>query len=173
MAHKGRLIFAGLVIGMLLAGCTSVEEEFQLRKPTARLMDVRFRDADVYGATLVFDVQIVNHYAFDLPLLRFRYTMSSRGVRFLAGLSDVAIRVPAFGSETVSLPTRIDYVQTLRALGSVRPGATIPYAAEVDLTIDTPRLGSILLDLGKSGELTLPEVSGENLEKLLEALRAS
>jgi len=172
MACKGRLTLIGILLVVLMAGCTSMEEELQLRKPTARLVDVRFRDADAYGATLVFDVQVVNHYAFDLPLLRFRYAVSSRGQRFLAGLSDVAIRVPALGSETVSLPARIDYVQTLRALGSVRPGATIPYVADVDLVISTPRLGPITLALAKAGEVTLPEPAGENLDKLLEALRS-
>lgn len=172
MARQGRIVLIGILMPVLLAGCTTVEEDLQLRKPTARLTDVRFRDVDAYGATLAFDVQIVNHYTYDLPLLRFRYTLSSRGERFLAGQSEVAIRVPGLGSKTVTLPARIDYVQTLRTLRSAQPGATIPYGAEVDLIIDSPRFGPITLDLARSGQLTLPEPSGEDLDKLLEALRS-
>ena len=113
-----------------------------LRKPTARVMGMQFRDADAYGATVVFDVQIVNHYPVELPLMRFNYAVSSRGKRFMAGSSELAVQIPVGGSQTVSLPARIDYISTLRRLGGVRPGATIPYEAQVDLTIDTPRLGS-------------------------------
>lgn len=159
-----------LVIGLLLTvavGCESMEESMSLRKPTARLMGMQFREADAYGATVVFDVQIVNHYPVDLPLLRFNYAVSSRGERFMAGASELAIQIPVGGSQTVSLPARIDYISTLRRLGSVRPGATIPYDAQLDVTINTPRLGAITLPLGKAGEITLPELPGVDLGKLL------
>ena len=153
------VVFAG-VLGMgLLAGCRSTEEYFQLRKPTARLINVQFREADVYGATLVFDVEVENHYSVDLPLLGFNYSVSSRGERFLADFSELQIRVPAYGRRTISLPARVDYLNALRALSGVRQGAVIPYDAELDLTIDTPQLGRITLPMGKSGELVLPKVS--------------
>jgi hypothetical protein len=103
----------------------------------------------------------------DLPLLRFNYAVSSRGERFMAGASELAIQIPVGGSQTVSLPARIDYISTLRRLGSVRPGATIPYEAQLDVTISTPRLGAILLPLGKAGEITLPELPGVDLGKIL------
>ena len=161
-----------LVLGTILAlgaGCESTEESMGLRKPTARLMGVQFKEADAYGATLVFDVQIVNHYPTALPLMRFNYAMSSRGARFIAGASELAIQVPVGGSQTVSLPARIDYIRTLRMLGGIRPGATIPYETQLDLTINTPRLGAITLPLTKIGEITLPQVSGVDLDKLLGA----
>lgn len=163
-----------LLLGVLLtvgAGCESMEESMSLRKPTARLMGVQFREADAYGATVVFDVQIVNHYPVALPLLRFNYAVSSRGERFMAGASELAIQIPVGGSQTVSLPARIDYINTLRRLGSVRPGATIPYEAQLDLTIDTPRLGAITLPLGKGGEITLPQLSGVDVDKLLREIK--
>jgi hypothetical protein len=116
-------------------------------------------------------VQIVNHYPVDLPLLRFSYAVSSRGERFLAGASELAMQIPVGGSQTVSLPARIDYISTLRRLGSVRPGATIPYEAQLDLTINTPRLGTITLPLEKVGEITLPELPGVDLDKLFRGAR--
>lgn len=159
------LLFSVLLMAGI--GCESMEESMSLRKPTARLMGMQFREADAYGATVVFDVQIVNHYPVDLPLLRFNYAVSSRGERFMAGASELAIQIPVGGSQTVSLPARIDYINTLRRLGQVRPGATIPYEAQLDLTIDTPRLGAIMLPLGKVGEIRLPELPGVDLDKIL------
>ncbi len=159
MARMAGLWFVGAA-AILLVGCTSMEESLSLRKPTARLMGVQFKEADLYGATIVFDVQIVNHYPVDLPLLRFSYALASRGQRFLAGASEIAINIPVGGSQTVSLPARIDYVKALQTLGGVRPGATIPYEALLDLSVNTPRLGTIMLPLGQVGEIALPNVPG-------------
>ncbi len=153
----------GLLVGALLTvlvGCENVEERMSLRKPTAQMMGMRFQDADAYGATVVFDVQIENHYPEELPLMRFSYAVSSQGKRFMAGAQEVAVRIPVGGSQRVSLPARIDYPSMLRLLGGVQPGATIPYEAEVSLTINTPRLGWLTLPLGRSGEVTLPATSG-------------
>jgi LEA14-like dessication related protein len=169
MARVAGLLFVG-VLAAVLAGCQSMEESLSLRKPTARLMGVQFREADAFSATLVFDVQIVNHYPADLPLLRFDYALSSRGRRFATGSPELGIIIPVSGSQTVSLPARIDYVNTLRILGGVRPGATIPYEAQVNLLVDTPRLGSIMLPLERSGELRLPEVSEIDLGRILDAI---
>ncbi len=164
------LLIAGAMLA-LGAGCESTEESMGFRKPTARLMGVQFREADAYGATLVFDVQIVNHYPVELPLLRFNYAVSSQGARFIAGASELAIQIPVGGSQTVSLPARIDYIRTLQMLGGIRPGATIPYEAQLDLAINTARLGAITLPLAKTGEITLPQISGVDLDKLLGAPR--
>lgn len=153
------LILAGALATGLIAGCQSTEEYLQLRKPTARLINVQFREADVYGATLVFDVQVENHYAAELPLLRFDYSLSSRGERFLADSSELQIRIPAYERRTILLPARVDYPKALRALSGAREGAVIPYDAELDLTVNTPQFGRITLPMGKSGELVLPKVS--------------
>ena len=171
MAHMAKVLFVGLLLTVVL-GCESVEESMSLRKPTARVMGVQFRDADAYGATMVFDVQIVNHYPAELPLMRFSYAVSSQGKRFMAGSQELAVQIPINGSQTVSLPARIDYISTLRLLGGPRPGATIPYEAQVDLTIDTPRLGAILLPLEKAGEVTLPALPAVDVDKLLGGAKA-
>lgn len=163
-----------LIVGALLTalvGCENVEERMSLRKPTAQMTGLRFQDADAYGATVVFDVQIENHYPVELPLMRFDYSVASQGKRFMAGAQEVAVKIPVGGSQTVSLPARIDYLGTLRLLGGVRPGATIPYEAQVNLTIDTPRLGWIMLPLGRSGEVTLPSLSDVDVDKLLNSVR--
>jgi len=171
MARRSSLILVIALTGGMMAGCTSVEERLSLRKPTAHLVGVQLRDASVYGATVVFDVAIENHYPADLPLLGFSYSLASGGQRFLGGSSQVNMVVPAGGSKTVSLPARVDYIQALKALGNIRPGAKIPYDAEMDLTIDTPQLGSITLPLAGSGELVLPELPGVDVNSLLGSVK--
>lgn len=163
MMRMTNLVLFGVSVAVLLAGCESVEQSLQLKKPTARLMGVQFKDVGLYGATLVFDVQIQNHYAFDVPLQRFNYIVASQGQRFLAGFGQVQITVPAMASQTVSLPARVDYLKALKMLGgSVIGGTAIPYEARLELVIDTPRLGSIMLPMETTGQLSLPAVSGSD-----------
>ncbi len=166
----GLLLVVGLTGGMI-AGCTSVEERLALRKPSAQLMDVQLRDASVSGATLAFDVAIENHYPVDLPLLSFTYSLSSNGQRVFVGSQDLTMTVPAGGSRTVSLPARVDYLVALKALSNVRPGAKVPYVAQLNLVINTPQLGSITLPLVRSGELALPELPGVDVNSLLGSIK--
>lgn len=166
MTRMAGVLFLGAVL-LLGAGCESMEESVSLRKPTARLMGMQFKDADAYGATVVFDIQIVNHYSTELPLRRFNYTVSSQGQRFMAGAVALDIRIPVAGSQTVSLPAQINYADTLRRLGGARPGAAIAYEAQVDLIIDTPRFGTITLLLDNTGTTILPQVADADLKRLL------
>lgn len=161
MVRMAKWILVGVSITVLLTGCESMEESLQLKKPAAQLVAVQFKEADLYNATLVFDVQIQNNYAFDLPLLSFSYAVSSRGQTFLVGSRELQVTVPAVAREVVSLPARVNYVSALKVLGGVTPGATIPYEAAIDLVIKTPRLGSLTLPMGKTGQLALPGVSGK------------
>ena len=167
MTRRWILILVVGLAGGMIAGCTSVEERLSLRKPSAQLLEVQLKDAGVSGATLAFDVTIENHYPVDLPLLSFNYILSSNGRRLLAGSSELNMTVPAAGSRTVSLPARIDYVQMLKALSNIRPGARIPYVAALNLIVNTPQLGSLTLPLARSGELALPELPGVDLNSLL------
>jgi len=80
--------------------------------------------------------------------------------------------VPAGGSRTVALPARIDYLKTLRALSNLRPGAEIPYEAELNIIVNRPYLGEIVVPLVKSGELVLPELPGVDLPSVLGAVES-
>jgi len=158
MLRMANLVAAGALL-TLLAGCTTWEERLELRKPTARLVGVRFQEATLRTATLVFDVEIENYYPVTVPLVGFKYSVTSAGQLFLSGSSEARVNLPANGQRTVALPLTIDYLQVLKVLSNVRPGATIPYAAELDLRVETPRLGPIVLPLSRSGQLTLPTIS--------------
>ena len=158
MLRMVNLVCVGALL-TVLAGCTTVEERLELRKPTARLVGVKFQEATPRSATLVFDVEVENYYPQTVPLLGFKYSVASAGQLFLSGSSEVRVNLPANSRKTVALPAQIDYLEALKVLSNVRPGGTIPYEANVDLRVDTPRLGPLLLPLTRAGEIALPAVS--------------
>lgn len=161
MLRMVNLVCVGALL-TALAGCTTVEERLELRKPTAQLVGVRFQEATARSATLVFDVEIQNYYPQTVPVLGFKYSLASSGRLFLSGSSEVRINLPANSQKTIALPAQIDYLEAIKALGNAGPGGTIPYEANVDVRVDTPRLGSLLVPLARAGQITLPAVSAAN-----------
>ena len=146
--------------------CETIQESLNLRKPTARLSGLKFEEVKLDSATLVFDIEIDNHYPVALPLTNFDYTLSSNAEQFLSGSAKSQATVPAKSKKIVSLPATINYMGMLKALKGVRPGSKIPYGAELGLSVDTPAMGLIRLPLKKYGELILPSISGADINDI-------
>lgn len=158
----------------LLFGCDTLNSLMQYEKPTANLTGVSFGDVSLKDAQLLFDVEIKNPYALDLPLLNIDYDLQSGGLPLLDGKADLASAIPAKSSKIVTLPVSFKYLDLLNAIASmkdVRPGSQIPYTAKVGLGIDSPVTGNIRLPLNKAGTLEVPTVedmAGIDWKKLLQ-----
>ena len=163
---KGYWIFVFVSLLLVFAGCGTMQETLNLKKPTARLMGLKFEDVKLDSAKLLFDVEIDNRYPVALPLTNFDYTLSSRAAKFLSGSANSQTTVPAKSKKIVALPAEVNYMEILKALKGVRPGAKIPYSAQLGLSVDTPALGVIRLPLKKEGELVLPTVSGTGIDDI-------
>jgi len=153
------IILVPVVLGIFVSGCETVQQLLDTNKPTANLKGLGFDDVSLESATLVFNVEIDNPYPVALPLTNMDYGLSSGGSPFLSGSADIASTVPAESKKTVSLPAKINYMDMLKALKGIRPGTTIPYKADIGLSVDTPALGVLKLPLKKEGELALPRLS--------------
>ena len=97
-----------------IVGCETIQQTIGLNKPTARLIGLKFGDVRLDSATLLFDVEIDNHYPVALPLANFDYSLSSGAEKFLLGSAESQTTVPANSSQTVSLPAKINYIENNR-----------------------------------------------------------
>ena len=154
MGRRNCLLFMSLV-GMCLCGCDTLQS---LQKPTANLKGLSFQEINLTAATLLFDVEIANPYPVALPLLNMDYGLTSNSKPLLSGQADLASTIPANESRTVSLPVKVAYLDVIEAFKGIRPGSTIPYRADVGLSVDTPVLGQLSLPLKKEGELAVPSI---------------
>ncbi len=157
--HAGRTLrtLPALLLGALCTmpgGCAALEG--WLKRPTVSLAGVGLDDIGLSSATLRFDVEVQNPYSVPLPLVNMDYGLASRGAAFLSGKADLQGTVPAEGKKTVSLPAKITYAKLLEALSGVRPGAVVPYEAELGLSVKPPGLGDLRLPMKKSGQLPVP-----------------
>ncbi len=160
---------------ILFSGCQALDSLMQYEKPTASLAGVSFGDVSLNEAQLLFNVEIKNPYALDLPLLNVDYDLQSSGHPLLNGKADLATTIPAKSSKTVTLPISFKYLDLLSALSNlkdVRPGSQIPYTAKVGLGLDSPIVGNMRLPLNKEGTLKVPTVedmAGTDWKKLIES----
>jgi LEA14-like dessication related protein len=56
----------------------------------------------------------------------------------------------------VSLPAKIVFLELLKALQGVKPGAMVPYHTTLGLSVNAPVLGLLRLPLEKEGQLPVP-----------------
>jgi LEA14-like dessication related protein len=150
-----------------------MNQVLNFQKPSAKMAGLGFQDAGTETATLLFDIEIDNPYSADLPLANLDYNLSTSNKPFLSGDADLQTTIPKNSRKTVSLPVKINYMDMLKALQNVKPGAEIPYKADIGLSVDTPVTGSMRLPLKKEGKLTLPTLSDVNWNRVLDVINSN
>lgn len=141
-----------------MGGCAVVEGVLTGQRPTARIMGARLNDLSLKSVELIFDVEIGNPYRSALPLADVDYSLASGGERFLSGQGALQGSVPAQGSRIVPLPVKVEYAGLLKVLRTIRPGAVVPYDAEMGLAVDAPVIGRTRLPLKTKGEMPVPNI---------------
>ena len=150
---RGLLTIAALTCLLTSGGCGV------LQKPTASITSVNLQSATLSEATMLFDVQVDNPYTAALPLTNLDYALSSQGQSFLTGTADVQGSVPAGGSKVIAVPVRINYLDLVNAVKGARPGGSIPYKADLGLSVNAPLLGNLRVPMSREGELAIPSTS--------------
>ena len=162
--HNTMNIIRHLAIGLCLlaaptlTGCSLAD--WGLAEPTARILDVSIMDVGLATTPLLFDVEVDNPYSIDLPLTDLDYVLASDGESFLRGIADLDETIPAGGSRTLPIPIMVDYVKLLDALQDIRPGSTVPYTADIGISVTAPLAGAIRVPAKYEGLLTVPSLPG-------------
>jgi LEA14-like dessication related protein len=155
---------------VFFAGCETINS-LGIAKPTAKMTGLKFADAKLDSATVLFDIEVDNPYPVALPLLNMEYGLSSGVEPFLQGIADLQTTIPAKSKKTVTLPAKINYLEMLKALKGIKPGAKIPYKADVGLSVDAPAVGTLRLPMNKEGEVTLPKVSDIDVKSIWDTIK--
>ena len=156
MMFVRRLIFSFVFTAAFFAGCETTRDIQYDMKPAVRLEAMRFGGVELDYATLLFDVEIDNPYRVSLPVQRLRYALISDGHTFLTATALDNVTVPPNTKKLLTLSDQVTYARLLRALGG-EPGSTIPFKAELTLSLDTPDSGWINLHAENEGNIVLPE----------------
>jgi len=154
-----RLSWSAMALSLLvMTGGCSMLEGLGVARPSAAVVGVRPTDVSLTTLTLRFDVEVTNPYSVPLPLTSVDYCLASRGAQFLSGEAPLQGAVPANGSKVLPVPVKVDFINLLSVLADVRPGTTIPYDAELGLSVDAPVAGPLRLPMTKADQLDIPNI---------------
>jgi precorrin-6B methylase 2/LEA14-like dessication related protein len=156
MTFIQRLIFSSIFAAAFFAGCETTQDIQYDREPVAQLEAMRFGGVELDYVTLLFDVEIDNPYPVSLPLQRLRYALVREGHTFLTATVFDSVTIPPNTKKVLTLEDKVIYAHLLKALRS-EPGSTIPFKAELTLSLNTPKSGWIDIHAEKEGITVLPE----------------
>ena len=146
-----------LICSMLFGGCQSLQDIVAgTPKPTAHVIGASIRGLSSENVVLLFDLQLENPYAVNLPLADLHYSLASSGTKFAEGSVQPTGSIPARGKQIIQLPVTVQFASLFAALKGVKAGALVPYTADVKIAVDAPVLGRVDVPLSKSGEFPVP-----------------
>ena len=152
MRHK--VVPLVLILVPLLAGCAGLRQI--VPTPSASIESADVAGVSFTGVTLRFQVNVTNPYGSAMPLIGLDYTLASRGNTFLKGDLPARESIPAGSSSVIPMDVTLPF-QALRDIGeTVRPGAEIPYRADLGIKVDAPVVGVIRVPAAKDGTLLIP-----------------
>jgi precorrin-6B methylase 2/LEA14-like dessication related protein len=150
------LVVSVTLTAAFFAGCETAPDIPYDREPVARLEAMRFGGIELDFATLLFDVEIDNPYPVSLQIKRLRYAIVSEGRTFLTATIFDNMMIPPNTKKVLTLKGQVTYARLLRAL-ECKPGSTVPFEADLTLSVYAPKLGWIDLHAEKEGSILLPE----------------
>ncbi len=152
-----RPLICTFALAAILSACCETTPPVQpAGKPTARMVGLRFQDAELDYVTVLFDVEVDNPYAASLPLVSLHYSLTRGGNTFLSATSLGAAAVPPNAKQVVTLTDKVIYARVLKAL-LAEPGSTIPYKVVIRLSVKTPNRQLMKLPAELEGLLALPK----------------
>jgi len=112
-----RLAAIALICFALVGGCQALEGILESsQKPTARIIGTEMKNLSLEKIDLIFNVEVANPYAVDLPLLDLAYTVGSGGTSLLQGTIKPSGAVQARGTSLIQIPARIIFASLIRTL---------------------------------------------------------
>lgn len=153
------LLGPALLLIVLAGSCGSVGDLLGgMPKPSVDVAGVRLDGLDLTGVTMGFDLDVKNPLAAPLPVAKLDYALSSSGNPFLSGSSDYQGTVPAQGHQMIPVSARVTFADALRLISGLKPGAVVPYKADLGVSVDVPGIGTQRLPVSHDGELPFPTV---------------
>jgi LEA14-like dessication related protein len=148
-----------LSVLVIVSSCDVLSVLNSNAKPSAQVVSTSIDGLDLQGLSLNFGVEIKNPYNVSIPLTQLTYALATEGQAFLSGqLDEKPGNIPAMGSQVVQIPVRINFKKAMQLVGSIKPGTSIPYRADLTISVDALGIGNFDIPLSKSGSVPVPDL---------------
>lgn len=147
------------LLPLLLFACDALNLLSSTARPSAKVVSTSIDGLDLNGLNLNFGVEIQNPYSTNIPLTQLSYALATEGTPFLSGqLADKPGSIPALGSTVVQVPVRINFQKAMQMVSSIQPGKSVPYQADLTISVDALGLGNVDIPLRQSGQIPIPDL---------------
>ncbi|KAJ0963925.1 hypothetical protein J5N97_029047 [Dioscorea zingiberensis] len=143
-----------------------LEEAVGFGKPTATVSTIHITSINLKQAELQVDILVTNQNPIPIPLVDINYLIETRGRKLASGLIPDAGTIHARGSETIKVPLTLIYEDIKSTYNDIEPGSVMPYRVMVELIVDVPVIGKVMVPVEKAGEVPVPYRPEVSLEKV-------
>lgn len=147
------------LLPLLLFACDALNLLSSTARPSAKVVSTTIDGLDLNGLNLNFGVEIQNPYSTNIPLTQLSYALATEGTPFLSGqLADKPESIAAMGSTVVQVPVRINFQKAMQMVSSIQPGKSVPYQADLTISVDALGLGNVDIPLRQHGQIPIPDL---------------
>jgi LEA14-like dessication related protein len=138
----------------------------KMDKPGVTVAGVDLAGLTLDSVDLNIDLDVSNPYGVALPVAGLDYALKSGGAPFLSGNSTYQGLIPAGGVQRIPLSARIGFLDAMRLIQGIKPGATVPYAAEIGVSVDAPGIGPLRLPVESAGTFPIPTIPSISIDQV-------
>ncbi|HMS15841.1 MAG TPA: LEA type 2 family protein [Planctomycetota bacterium] len=167
MTNLPRLPLLLLLALFPLCSCAEINDLVgSMNKPGVKVAGMDLAGLSLDGVDLNFDLDVSNPYSVPLPVAGLDYALKSGGAPFLNGNSTYQGLIPAGSVQRIPLSARVGFTEALRLLQGIKPGAIVPYDAELGVSVDAPGIGPLRLPVESSGSFPIPTIPTVSIDQV-------
>lgn len=167
-----KFIILGLLSWIIftLDGCSEMQQLIKavdVKKPTAKISNVKITALSLDQADLLFDIKISNPNSININLAGFDYDLLLNKASFLKGTQNKTVNIAAHASSKIQLPLSLRYEDIYKTFKSLSKKDKINYVLKLGLSFDLPVLGTVRVPIETKGSvptIKLPAVSVKALK---------
>ena len=137
-----------------------------IKKPTAKVDDVKITGLSLEEADLEFDIAVSNPNAVSITLAGFDYDLLLNNQSFIKGKQDKTVKVAANGTSAVKLPLSLHYMDIYKTYQALAREDHINYALKTGLIFDVPVLGRVRIPVETKGSFPTIKIPLVKLQAL-------
>ena len=147
------LVILILSIGLLISGCAGLGKP--LEPPRVSLADIRVEDFTGFETVFQIQLRVINTNDVDLKVKGLEAELEINGQSFAAGVSNTPVKIPAFGTELVTVAVYSSVIKMFKSVYGLQESEELQYRINGKLRVAGDNTLATTLPFESEGVVTL------------------
>jgi LEA14-like dessication related protein len=153
MKNSKTLVLTILISIPLLTGCAAVGKH--LEPPRISLAQIQVQEFTGLEAVFQIKLRVFNTNDIDLNVKGIEANLEINGKPFATGVSQVAVKIPSFGTELVPVTVYSSVIDIVKGIHGLQKAEQLKYRLKGKLRVTGENLMSTTLPFESEGQVTL------------------